>query len=62
MIKERESIMSLDDYKDKEKFPNFIILCKPISEGANAENMENEWNGVLREMEKAVIRQIDAAN
>jgi hypothetical protein len=64
MIRERESIMADDDYKNKECFPNFMILCKPISEGSNAEsgNMENEWNGVLREMEKVVKRQIEVAN
>jgi hypothetical protein len=64
MIMERESIMSEEDYKNKDWFPNFIILCKPISEGSNADsgNMENEWNGVLREMEKVVKRQIDVGN
>ena len=35
MIRERESIMSENDYKNKELFPNYIILCKPISEGSN---------------------------
>jgi hypothetical protein len=64
MIRERESIMSEKDLKNKEWFPNYIILCKPISEGSNYDsgNMENEWNGVLREMEKVVKRQNDATN
>ena len=48
--------MSEQEYKNKEWFPNFIILCKPISEGSDADsgNMDNEWNGVLREIEKVV--------
>ena len=64
MIRERESIMSEKNFKNKEWFPNYIILCKPIFEGSNAngDNMENEWNGVLREMEKVVKRQNEVAN
>jgi hypothetical protein len=60
MIRERESMMSENDFKNKEWFPNYIILCKPISESSNANNgnTDNEWNGVLREMEKIVKRQI----
>ena len=63
MIRERESIMSEDEY-NKEWFPNFIILCKPVSDGSDAdgENMDSEWNGVLREIEKVVKSQIDASN
>ncbi len=64
MIRERESLMSENDFKKKDWFPNFIILCKPNSTGSDADsgNMENEWNGVLKEMEKVVKRQIDASN
>jgi hypothetical protein len=64
MISERESIMSKNNFKNKEWFPNYIVLCKPISEGSNADsgNMENDWNGVVREMEKVVKRQIEEAN
>ena len=64
MIRERESIMSENDYKNKEFFPNYIILCKPISEGSNLDsgNTDNEWNGILREMEKVVKRHIGVAN
>ena len=64
MIRERESIMSEDEVQNKEWFPNFIILCKPISEGSDADggNMDNEWNGVLREIEKVVKSQNDASN
>jgi hypothetical protein len=64
MIRERESLMSEDDFKNKDWFPNFMILCKPNSEDNNADSgyMENEWNGVLKEMEKVVKRQIDASN
>jgi hypothetical protein len=56
MIRERESIMSERDCKNKEWFPNYIILCKPISEGSNGDsgNNENEWNGIVREIEKVV--------
>jgi hypothetical protein len=51
-------------FENKDLFPNFLILCKPISEDSNAEsgNLENEWNGVLKEMEKIVKRLIDASN
>ena len=64
MIRERESLMSEKDFKKKDLFPNLIILCKPNSTGSDADsgNMENEWNGVLKEMEKVVKRQIDASN
>ena len=63
MIRERESLMSENDF-NKDWFPNFIILCKPNSTGSDADsgNTENEWNGVLKEMEKVVKRQIDASN
>ena len=56
--------MSENDFNNKEWFPNFIVLCKPISEGSNSDsgNMDNEWNGVLKEMEKVVKRQIEVAN
>jgi hypothetical protein len=56
MIRERESVMNENDYKNKEFFPNYIILCKTFSEGSNADsgNMDNEWNGILREMEKVL--------
>ena len=52
MIRERESIMTHDDYKNNNWFPNYIILCKPISEDSNADsgNSENEWNGLLKEL------------
>ena len=55
--------MSEDEY-NKDWFPNFIILCKPVSDGSDADggNMDSEWNGVLREIEKVVKSQIDASN
>lgn len=64
MIRERESIMTESELKDREWFPNYIILCKPVSENNNSDsgNMDNEWNGVLREMEKVVKRQIEMSN
>jgi hypothetical protein len=63
MIRERESLMPENQFKNKELFPNFLILCKPNSEDSNADsgNMENEWNGVIKEMEKIVKRQIEAS-
>ena len=63
MIRERESLMFDRDFKSKEWFPNFLILCKPNSEDSNADsgNMENEWNGVIKEIEKVVKRQIEAS-
>jgi hypothetical protein len=44
-------MMSINDFKRKDWFPNFIILCKPIS-GDNEErgNTDNEYNGLIREM------------
>ncbi len=56
--------MSRSDFEKNDWFPNFIILCKPVSEASNSEesgNMENEWNGVLREMEKVIKSQIEAS-
>lgn len=52
MIRERESRMTAGDFANKEWFPRFIVVCKPITE-SNGE-VENEWNGVLREMERVV--------
>jgi hypothetical protein len=51
MISERESIMSESEYKNKEWFPNFIILCKPITEGINEERGNKDGNGVAKELE-----------
>jgi hypothetical protein len=64
MIRERESLMDEESLKKNKWFPNFIILCKPNSDerNANSGNIDNEWNGVLKEMEKVVKRQIDASN
>jgi hypothetical protein len=64
MIRERESMMLESDFKKEEWFPNFLILCKPISEDSNADsgNMENEWNGVIKQMEKVLKRQIEASD
>ena len=64
MIRERESIMSENDFINKDWFPNFIILCKPISDGSNSDNgnIENEWSGVLKEMEKVVKTQNEVIN
>ncbi len=64
MIREYESIMS-----DKQKlayketwFPNYIIVCKPQSEGRDAQSgdSQNEWKGMLREVQKGVKKQIEA--
>jgi hypothetical protein len=64
MIRERESLMFENAFKDKDRFPNYLILCKPNSEDSNADsgNMENEWNGVIKEIEKVVKRQIEASS
>jgi hypothetical protein len=35
IIREREFMMSSEDFKNKDWFPNFLILCKPIIEGKN---------------------------
>ena len=64
MIREYESIMSQQEYQNKDWFPNFIILCKPQTEGRNYDGgeMENEWNGLLKEIEKGVKRQFEVTN
>ncbi len=64
MIRERESLMSKKELKNENLFPNFLIFCKPISEDSSADsgNMENEWNGILKEMEKVVKRQNEASS
>ncbi len=64
MIRERESMMSQEEYLKEDWFPNYIILCKPLSEGRNSdgEDMENEWNGLLKEIEKGVKRQFEVTN
>ena len=42
--------MSLDEFKKKEWFPNYIILCKPIveGEGENSTNIDNKLVGLIR--------------
>ncbi len=64
MIRERESLMTDIDYQNKQWFPNFIILCKPLSEGGNSDSgeNENEWNGLLKEIEKGIKRQLEVTN
>ncbi len=64
MIRERESIMFESTFQSKELFPNFLILCKPNSEDSKSDsgNMENEWNGVIKEIEKLVKRHIEASS
>ena len=64
MIRERESLMSESDLKNENWFPNFLILCKPNSEDGSADsgNMENEWNGIIKEMEKVFKRQNEASS
>jgi hypothetical protein len=64
MIKERESIMSQEEYQNKDWFPNYIILCKPLSEGRNSDGgeVDTEWNGLLKEIEKGVKVQFEATN
>ncbi len=63
MIRERESLMSESEFKNEDLFPNFIILCKPNSDdSADSGNMENEWNGILKEMEKVFKRQNEASS
>ena len=63
MISERESIMSESDFENRDWFPNFIILCKPISEGnEESGNTENEWSGILKEIEKVVKSQAYVSN
>jgi hypothetical protein len=64
MIRERESMMSQQEYQNKDFFPNYIILCKPLSAGKDSEGgeMENEWNGLLKEIEKGIKRQFDVTN
>ena len=56
--------MSESDLKNEDLFPNFLILSKPNSEDSSADsgNMENEWNGVLKEMEKVFKRQNEASS
>ena len=53
MVRERESLMTENDFKNKEWFPNFLILCKPVSKSSNADSeiKKNEINGVLKEIE-----------
>ena len=54
MIKERESLMTLEDFTNHRYFPNFILLCKPVIEGKDqgTGEMENEWKGIANEIQK----------
>ncbi len=61
MIREYESIMTETEKQNEVWFPNFIIVRKPISEGGDAQggDPQNEWKGMLREVQKGVKKQID---
>jgi hypothetical protein len=54
LIKERESLMSLEELKNPKWFPNFIILAKPIIDGkdSESEDMDDEWKGIANEIKK----------
>jgi hypothetical protein len=54
--------MSENEKRNDVWFPNFIILRKPFLEGRDAQggDPQNEWKGMLREVQKGVKKQIDA--
>ena len=54
MIREFEQLMTESQKQDKEWFPNFIIVRKPLTEGASNGDSQNEWKGMLREVQKGV--------
>ena len=64
MIKELESIMTVEELNNKNLFPNYIIVCKPLTEGRDSQTgeMGDEWNGLLKEIEKNVKRQFENTN
>jgi hypothetical protein len=59
MIREHESTMTC---KFSNWFPNFIIVRKPFIENkdGSSDGSQNEWKGILREMQRGVKKQIDA--
>jgi hypothetical protein len=62
LILERESLMDKTDLQNKEWFPNFIIVRKPFidgMDGSQSGESQGEWQGMLREIQKGVKRQID---
>lgn len=50
MIMEREQLMDKADLERREWFPNFIIVRKPLGDGADASHSgesQGEWQGLL---------------
>ena len=64
MIKELESIMTNDELDNEKWFPDYIVVCKPLTEGRDSHTgeMGDEWNGLLKEIEKSVKRQFENTN
>ena len=55
MIREYEQLLSDNEKENKDWFPNFLVVRKPVSEGgSNGDSTQNEWKGMLREVEKGV--------
>ena len=62
MIMEREQLMDRADLERREWFPNFIIVRKAVGDGADASQSgesQGEWQGLIREIQRGVKRQID---
>ena len=60
MIRDHES--TILNFKSSKWFPNFIIVRKPFidNKDGSSDGSQNEWKGVLREIQRGVKKQIDA--
>ncbi len=60
MIREFESTISESQKLNEEWFPNFIVVRKPLSSGSDSQSgdSQNEWKGMLREIQKGVKKQV----
>ena len=56
--------MTIDELENKKLFPSYFVVCKPLKEGRDSHTgeMGDEWNGLLKEIEKNVKRQFENTN
>jgi len=56
MIVERESIMTPEEFEDKDKFPRYLV----VRQAAEDEQMgaQEQWRGFLRELKGFIKREV----
>eukprot|EP00347_Sterkiella_histriomuscorum_P014859 403359252 len=55
LIKERELYYKGNDFKNRELFPRYLILRKPVQDNLDDENA-NEWQGFVKDIKRTIIK------